>query len=45
MVLLDEKGRVDAKKLNPIVYDCVTHDYLTLGDKVGRAFSDGKKLK
>ena len=43
--ILDEKGRVDVKKLNPIVYDCVTHDYLTLGDKVGRAFSDGKKLK
>lgn len=43
--ILDGKGNVDVKKLDPIVYDCVTHDYLTLGDKVGRAFSDGKKIK
>ena len=43
--ILDEKGKVDAKKLDPIVYDSVTNDYWSLGEKVGRAFLDGKKLK
>ena len=42
--ILDENGKVDAKKLNPIVYDSVSHAYWNLGDKVGLAFSDGKKL-
>ena len=43
--ILDEKGMVDVKKLNPISYDPVSHAYLTLGEKVGQAFSDGKKMK
>ena len=43
--VLDEQGRVDAGKLEPISYDGVTHAYWRLGDKVGQAFSDGKKLK
>ena len=43
--ILDENGKIDAKKLNPIVYDGVSHAYMTLGEKVGKAFSDGKKLK
>lgn len=43
--ILDEKGNIDPKKLNPITYDPVNHAYLTLGEKVGNAFSDGKKLK
>jgi flavin reductase (DIM6/NTAB) family NADH-FMN oxidoreductase RutF len=43
--ILDESGKVDAKKLNPICYDSVTHAYRTLGEKVGQAFSDGKKIK
>ena len=42
--ILDENGKVDAKKLDPIVYDPVAHTYLRLGEKVGNAFSDGKKL-
>ena len=42
--ILDENGKVDAKKLNPIVYDSVSHAYWNLGEKVGQAFSDGKKL-
>lgn len=42
--VLDENGRVDAKKLDPIVYDPVAHTYLRLGEVVGQAFSDGKKL-
>ena len=43
--ILDENGKVDAKKLDPIIYDSVTHAYWNFGDKVGQAFSDGKKIK
>ena len=43
--VLDEKGKVDAKKLDPIIYDSVTHAYWNFGEIVGQAFSDGKKLK
>lgn len=43
--ILDENGKVDAKKLDPIIYDSVTHAYWNFGEKVGRAFSDGKKIK
>ena len=42
--ILDESGKVDAKTLDPICYDSVSHGYWTLGEKVGQAFSDGKKL-
>ena len=42
--ILDENGKVDAKKLNPIIYDSVSHAYWSFGEKVGRAFSDGKKI-
>ena len=38
-------GQIDYKKLKPIAYDSVTHDYVVLGDAVGKAFSDGRKLK
>lgn len=43
--VLDENGKVDAKKLDPIIYDSVTHAYWSFGEKVGQAFSDGKKIK
>ena len=43
--ILDETGKVDVKKLDPIIYDSVTHAYRCLGEKVGQAFSDGMKLK
>lgn len=43
--ILDENGKIDAKRLDPIIYDSVTHAYWGLGNKVGQAFSDGKKLK
>lgn len=43
--ILDEKGRIDAKKLDPISYDGVSHAYWSFGEKVGQAFSDGLKLK
>ncbi len=47
-VLADESvlsdGRIDPRKLDPITYDPVNHDYLRLGEKVGNAFEDGKKI-
>lgn len=43
--ILDENGKIDAKRLDPIIYDGVTHAYWGLGNKVGQAFSAGKKLK
>ncbi len=43
--VLDENGRIDAKKLDPIIYDSVSHAYWSFGEKVGQAFCDGKTLK
>ena len=43
--ILDENGKIDAKKLDPIIYDSATHAYWSFGEKVGKAFSDGKKIK
>ncbi len=42
---LDADGQIDPTKLQAITYDPVHYAYLTLGEKVGNAFSDGKKLK
>ncbi len=48
-VCADEKvltdGKIDPEKLRPITFDGMNHAYLVLGEKVGNAFSDGKKLK
>ncbi len=38
-------GKIDPKKLKPITYDPVNNTYIGLGDVVGKAFSDGLKLK
>lgn len=38
-------GKIDPAKLNPITYDPVNHNYIKLGEVVGKAFSDGKKIK
>ena len=43
--ILDENGKIGAKKLDPIIYDSVTHAYWSFGEKVGKAFSDGKSIK
>ena len=43
--ILDENGKIDAKLLDPIIYDSATHAYWSFGEKVGQAFSDGLKLK
>jgi flavin reductase (DIM6/NTAB) family NADH-FMN oxidoreductase RutF len=38
-------GKVDLTKFHHIIYDGLNHDYLAFGEKVGKAHSDGKKLK
>ena len=43
--VISKDGKIDAKLLSPIIYDSATHAYWSFGEKVGRAFSDGKKLK
>ena len=43
--VLDEKGKVDASKVAPLIFDPFNNDYLTVGKKAGKAFSDGKALK
>lgn len=37
-------GRVDLKKLKPIAYDPTNHHYVAMGEVVGKAFEDGKKV-
>jgi len=37
-------GKIDLSKFRPITYDPAAHGYYALGEKVGQAFSDGKKL-
>lgn len=43
--ILGEDGKIDVKKLDPIVFDAVHNAYRTLGEKVGNAFRDGLQLK
>lgn len=43
--ILNENGIIDLTKFEPITYDPIHHTYRKLGDVVGKAFSDGKKLK
>ena len=43
--ILDEKGRIDPAKLEPITFDPVNNNYLVIGEKVGKAFGDGLKLR
>ena len=44
-LLLDENGKVDVAKLQPITYDPMNHHYLLLGEKAGQAFQAGLSLK
>jgi len=43
--VLNEDGKVDPAKLQPITYDPMNHHYLALGEKVGNAFKDGMTIK
>lgn len=49
-ISVDEKiigsdGKVDPSLFNPITYDPVNNTYIKLGEVVGKAFSDGLKIK
>ena len=43
--ILNADGAIDPAKLRPITFDMANSVYLVLGEKVGNAFQDGKKLK
>lgn len=43
--VLDKNGNIDVTKLHTITYDPIGHNYIELGKIVGKAFSDGKKIK
>lgn len=42
--ILDQKGNIDPDRLRPLIYDPCRMEYRVLGEKVGKAFSDGKNL-
>ncbi len=49
-ILCDEKflaadGKPDVEKMHLITFDPTRNGYIQLGERVGNAFSDGKKLK
>lgn len=39
------EGKIDSGKLKPITFDPVNSTYVRLGEVVGNAFQDGKKIK
>lgn len=39
------ENKIDLSKFFPLVYDAMNHDYVTLGEKVGKAFQSGKVLE
>ncbi len=43
--ILSADGKIDLTKFRPVAYATDTHEYYALGEKVGNAFSDGKKLQ
>ena len=43
--VLNEKGRIDIKKLQPICYNPSEHTYNVVGEQVGLAFRDGNNIK
>lgn len=42
--VLDAEGNIDRAKVNPICFDAISSSYVTMGEKVGNAFLDGKGL-
>lgn len=41
---LSADGKPDMEKMQLITFDPIHHNYIRLGERVGQAFSDGKKL-
>ena len=42
---LAEDGKPDVEKMQLISYEPVHHGYLVMGERIGNAFADGKRLK
>ena len=42
--VLDEKGKVDAGKLNALIFDPFRNGYYVVGEQVGKAWNAGKEL-
>ncbi|MBR3788612.1 MAG: flavin reductase family protein [Clostridia bacterium] len=42
--VLGDDGKIDPQKVQAITFDPIHNTYIKLGEKVGNAFSDGKKL-
>ena len=43
--VLDGEGWIDPSRLKPVTYDPIHLRYLPLGEAVGKAFAEGKKLR
>ena len=43
--VLDDEGKIEVSKLQPITFDPVHNAYLEIGGKVGNAFRDGLSLR
>ena len=43
--VLDESGKIDPDKLQPIIFDPIHNAYRKVGEKAGDAFHDGAALK
>ncbi|WP_405268877.1 flavin reductase family protein [Methanobrevibacter sp.] len=43
--VLDEKSRIIPEKLNPVVFDDVTHSYYEFGNRIAKAFKVGLKFR
>ncbi len=42
--ILDSDNKIDVHKLQPISFDPCRNEYCVVGETVGKAFSDGKKI-
>ena len=43
--VLDENGKIDAGKINALIYDPFNHGYYKVGEMVGYAFQEGQSIK
>ena len=43
--ILDDKGLIDIKKLDPILYDHSAREYYGVGEKTGDAYTIGLQFK
>lgn len=42
--ILDDKGRVDVRKLDGLIFDTFTSGYYRVGDRIGTAWKEGAEL-